>query len=73
MPPLPSSLSSREANSDDNKIQIHVERVQYVPPPTEVAVFLAHLNPKHSLKVPCSAPRGDLDAPSPSSLFKGSK
>ena|GEM_PF-6977166 len=62
--PSASSLSSREANSDDNKIQIHVERVQYVLPPTEGAVFfLAHLNPKQSLKVPCSAPRGDLDSP----------
>ena len=37
-PPSAPSLSSREANSDDNKIQIHVERVQYVPPPTEGAV-----------------------------------
>ena len=27
------------------------------------AISLAHLNPKHSLKVPCSAPKGDLNAP----------
>ena len=46
------------------KMSYYIERyVEMCSFCRDSCLLLVHLNPKQSLKVPCSAPRGDLDAP----------